>query len=813
MKKIGLVLLSQLITLVSVWGIQDSIVSDSVVTKIVEEKPMVSVQLENFDFEFKNHKHETTLKPYDYGKVTLNWADDKINNQFVGVKYSVKGENNWQEIIVEGSDSTIVLDSLPENSFFDYYLGTGNSESDISYSSTLESFHSLSPYLFTNKYAVAKTEGVKILWAIKNNLLSEIIENYPDAHFIIKYNTDIGAKQHKANSEVAPWTVSDPISINEVAYKMEDLSGGEKYKYKVGLVVGEKIIWSGKGDDKGAFKPKRAWGIFKILVLLGALCMFIFGMKNMSEGLQQAAGNKLRGMLSAITSNRVKGVFTGFGITSLVQSSSVTTVMTVSFVNAGLMNLRQSAGVMMGANIGTTITAWLILILGFKLSLSSYALIFIAFGATMLFFGKGKLKYWGTAVIGFALLFMGLGLLKENVPSLSPDSPIVQFFIDFKDVWYGPVMFVGLGALVTVVIQSSSAAMALTMILVSGGVLPFEVASAMILGENIGTTITAELASLIGNVHAKRSARIHSLFNVIGVTWAILLFPFILDGIAMFMDGDPYSDPAAANVGLAIFHTSFNSLNVILLLGFVPQLVSLAERSVKSKGEADEEFKLDFIGGPIGSTAEICIVEAKKEVSKFGEVTARINKFADVLLNSPDRKEKSKMYKKIAKYEEITDRVEIEIATYLGRAATLEMSEDASIRMRGMLSISNDLERIGDIYYQMSKTLERKEQEKRWFTPEQRDGINQMSKLVAEAFSIMNKNLKENYGSISMEAARAKENEINKLRNKLRKQHMASMKAEDYNMHSSLIYNDLFSSYEKVGDHIINVSEAVAGEI
>lgn len=668
--------------------------------------------------------------------------------------------------------------------------------------------------LFQNISSKEDIESAKFSWNIQYDMIDYLVEN--GYTISIKYITDIGKKQHKAGIKGVEWTQVDNIAITETSFKAKELIGGDKYVFKMGLTQNGETVWG----DSNKFKTERAWGIFKFLVLIGALGMFIFGMKIMSEGLQQSAGSRLRGMLGAITSNRLKGVFTGFGITSIVQSSSVTTVMTVSFVNAGLMTLRQSAGVMMGANIGTTITAWLILIFGFKVSIDSYAFVLIAFGAPFLFFGRKKLKYWGNVIIGFALLFMGLGALKHAVPSLGADSAIVQFFVDYKDAGFlATLMFVGLGTLVTIIVQSSSAAMALTMTMVASGVIPFEIAAAMILGENIGTTITAELASLIGNVHAKRSARIHSLFNIVGVSWAVLIFHFILDGIAGAMGsfgwGNPFdaTDGEASNLGLAIFHTSFNFVNVCLLIGFVPKLVSLAERTVKSKGDADEEFKLDFIDGPIGASSEFCLIEAQKEVSKFGVVTSRMNEFMNIITNSKESKEKHKMLTKIEKYEEITDRVEIEVATYLGKTATLEMTDDGSLRMRAMLSITNDLERIGDIYYQMSKGYEKKDEKKNYFTPKQREGLNKLNKKVQEAFEIMKSNLNGEYGSISMEAAKEKEREINQLRNILKKEHHLEMKNENYNMESALIYSDLFSSYEKIGDHIINVSEAVAGQI
>jgi phosphate:Na+ symporter len=545
-------------------------------------------------------------------------------------------------------------------------------------------------------------------------------------------------------------------------------------------------------------------------------------MKVMSEGLQQAAGSKLRNLLGSITSNRVKGVLTGFGITSIVQSSSVTTVMTVSFVNAGLMTLVQSAGVMMGANIGTTITGWLINIFGFKVSVGSYALIFIAIGAPFMFFGKQKIKAWSSAIIGFSLLFMGLGFLKDSVPDLGTDSALVQFFVDYKDIpILSTLLFVFLGTLVTIIVQSSSAAMALTMTLVAGGIIPFEVASAMILGENIGTTITAELASTIGNVHAKRSARIHSLFNIIGVTWAVLLFPFIIDGIDAFMvatggpDASPFSNPSEqANTGLAIFHTTFNLLNVLILIWFVPNLVRVAERTVKSKGAQDEEFHLDYIGSGYMSTPDLSLLEAKKEIAKFGGLTSRMSKFARSLLFEKTQKKQKKLHEKIAKYEEITDRVEVEVANYLNKISEGELSEETASRIRGMNSIVNDLERIGDIYFQISKTLERKSEEKIWFTPEQRNNLADMFDLVDKAFEEMILNLNKNSGSVSLDKAREIESEIDQKRDELRKDYFDNLsKSDDLHLRGGLIYNDIFASLEKVGDHIINVSEGVVGKI
>lgn len=673
----------------------------------------------------------------------------------------------------------------------------------------------LTPDIFVNFSAKAGEESAKLTWSLDHQ--AYLYLKSINAKLIVTYNTKIGKKRHKEKLAGGEWMYTEAIDIENTDYTIDDLIGNESYYFKIGVAKDgksdqfkddkEKMVWS----EEANCTTDRAWGIAKLLLLIGSLGFFIYGMKVMSEGIQQASGSRLRQMLGSITSNRVKGVLTGFGITSIVQSSSVTTVMTVSFVNAGLMTLRQSAGVMMGANIGTTITAWIVLLLGFKVDISGYAFMIIAFATPLLFLSRGKARSWASAIFGFCILFIGLDVLKDSVPTLDEGSAIVQFFIDYKNVWYGPVMFVFLGALVTIVVQSSSAAMALTLAMVSTGTIPFEVACAMVLGENIGTTITAEIASLIANVHAKRSARIHSMFNIIGVGWMLLIFPFFIQLMGYMVGGSSF-DPLnteMANSGIALFHTMFNLVNVLIMIWFVPQLVEVAKRTVKSKGESDEEFKLDFISGPLGSTAELCILEAKKEVAKFGKITAKMNKFIHTYINSSDRKEKNKMIRKIEKYEEITDRVEIEIADYLGKTGQLEMSAEASIRLRGMLNISTDLERIGDIFYQISKTLERKNDNKIYFTPEQREGINKMLKLIGEAFEIMNTNLNSEYGSISLAAAINKEREINQLRDILREEHLAHIGAGE-NADNALIFSNLFSSLEKVGDHIINVSEHVA---
>lgn len=569
------------------------------------------------------------------------------------------------------------------------------------------------------------------------------------------------------------------------------------------------------------------FGFGGILEIAGSLAFFVYGMKMMSDGIQRAAGSQLRNILRTMTKNRYLGVFTGFLTTALVQSSSATTVMTVSFVNAGLLSLVESAGVMMGANIGTTITGWIVSILGFKIKLNTLSIPIFAFAIPMLFSKKGKFKYWGEFLIGFAILFLGLGFLKESVPDIGSNPGALDWLKGFAE--YGilsRIFFVFLGAIVTVIVQSSSAAMAITLTLVYTGWLPLDIAAAMILGENIGTTITAEIASLVGNVHAKRSARIHSMFNIIGVTWMVIALPWIismLDGFVQNFSGlfeghvnvdDQLNTTNTINTyKLAAFHTVFNLLNVILMLPFVPWLVKTAIWSVKSKNDEDEDLRLTFIKGA-SRTPELATVELQKEIAHFGEVVARMLSFSTKLVNSVDNKERSKLYDKMAKYEEISDNMEIEITEYITALSNEEITPRTSLRLRSILNISNDLERIGDVFYQVSKTIERKNEQKLYFDEYQRGNLNEYSDIVKEAFGIMIKNLQApNYDKVDITYAKELESKINEFRNKLRKDNLKKVGTKDYNVKSAMVYNNVFSSLEKVGDHIMNVNEAIVGEI
>ncbi len=563
------------------------------------------------------------------------------------------------------------------------------------------------------------------------------------------------------------------------------------------------------------------FGIFELLKLIGALGFFIFGMKIMSDGIQKVAGSKMRSILSKMTSNRFLGIVTGFLITALLQSSSATTVMIVSFVNAGLLSLVESIGVIMGANVGTTITAWLISLLGFKVKISAIALPIIAIGFPMMFSSRSNIKSWAEVLIGFALLFMGLDELKGAVPDLKSNPEFLGFLADYANMGIlSTLLFVGVGTILTLVVQSSSAAMALTLVMCYEGYIPFELAAAMVLGENIGTTITANLAAMVGNVHAKRAARAHFIFNIFGVIWMILSFQFFITTIDSYMINNmgisplnfDIDNPVAIPLGLSIFHTTFNILNMILLVGFVPYISRLVVKMQPSKGDVDEEFHLEHIGAGLMQTAELSVLEAKKEVIKFGDITSRLFKMIPDLLKETDNKKFEKQMTRIRKYEDITDRMEIEIADYLAKAAQGEMSDSASIKVRSMLSMINDMERIGDICYQLSVTIERKNEQKVSFSKEGLDSIDEMIGALLESISIMNKNISSEYPQVTLSEADDAEIVINNLRNKLRKSYLQKIEKGEIEIQTAMIYNNLIHAFEKVGDHVFNITEAIVGD-
>jgi phosphate:Na+ symporter len=559
------------------------------------------------------------------------------------------------------------------------------------------------------------------------------------------------------------------------------------------------------------------------LTLVGSLGLFLYGMKLMSEALQNVAGSKMRQILAAMTNNRLKGVLTGFLVTTTIQSSSATTVMIVSFVNAGLISLVASVGVIMGANIGTTVTAWLIAILGFKVSLSFLSLPLIGLSFPLFFSKNSKRKSWGEFIIGFAILFIGLQFLKDNVPGID-DAETLSFLASLTDLGFlSTLIFILVGTILTVILQSSSATMALTLVMCYNGLISFEMAAAMVLGENIGTTITANIASYVANVTAKRAARAHFIFNVFGVIWMLIVFHPFLRGIDWFLqekhgasllnthlsqtdfDSIKYLYP----IGLAIFHTSFNIINTLALVGFAPFIAKVATKMVPDRGEDDEEFRLKYINTGFVSTGELSIVQANQEMGEFGKRLAKMFNYARSLNNIEKKKKYDKTISKIEKYEDIADNLEIEIANYLTQISSGRISDESSNKIRTMLKIVDEMESVADAIFRFSKIFQNYKESKSEFTDYQLRSLNEMYDLIEEAFDEMQKNIVSVFSDVNVDKAIAIEGKINDKRNQLRIQHVKDLEKKKYNQETGTFYRDMFSITERIGDFIINVSEAI----
>ncbi len=561
-----------------------------------------------------------------------------------------------------------------------------------------------------------------------------------------------------------------------------------------------------------------SFSFFDFLTLFGSLSLFLFGMKTMSEGIQKFAGDKMRSVLAAMTSNRFIGVLTGFLLTTFVQSSSASTVMVVSFVNAGLLSLVQSIGVIMGANIGTTTTAWLISLLGFKLNISALSIPLIGISFPLLLNKRERFNSMGQILLGFALLFMGLDFLRSSVPDLETNPEMFKFLQDMTGHGFSStLLFLGLGTLLTIVLQSSSATMALTLVMCNYGWIGFEHGAAIVLGENIGTTITANLAALVGNVYAKRTAFAHTIFNIIGIIWMLLLFRFFLHRIDHFMVhfglGSPMVTPTTIPIGLSIFHTVFNVTNTLLLIGFVNYLVKIVEFILPSKGKKFERPHLEYFSSGFLHMAELSVFQAKKEVRKYGELAHRMFNFIPALIIETDKKEYQNLLEKVSKYEEITDRVEVEITTFLIKISRKQLSNQAAEELRRMRLVSSEVEKIGDVCFKMSSLLSEKKKEKIYFTPSQRSDLFEMFKIVNNAFDLMLKNLQTSTLEARKNLPQANELEksINAFRDKIADAVIMDIEKHPSHAKAGFYFNKLISSCEKIGDSILNINEAIAG--
>ncbi|MCD8193389.1 MAG: Na/Pi cotransporter family protein [Tannerellaceae bacterium] len=593
------------------------------------------------------------------------------------------------------------------------------------------------------------------------------------------------------------------------------------------------------------------YSIFDFLTLVGSLGLFLYGMKVMSEGLQKVAGDKLRNILSVMTTNRFTGVLTGVLITALIQSSSATTVMVVSFVNAGLLSLAQSISVIMGANVGTTVTAWIISLFGFKVDISAFSLPLIGICIPLIFSGKSKRKSWGEFLMGFAFLFMGLSFLKGSVPDLQSNPQILAFLQNYTTMGYPSLLiFLLIGTILTIIVQSSSATVAITLIKCTQGWIPFEMAVAMVLGENIGTTITANIAAISANTSARRAALAHFMFNIFGVLWALALFyPFtgmVAWIVTNYGPGDPnemtrflstldpktislitsnmeLTDPTLAalqkqllslqvsvSYGLSLFHTIFNIINVCIMIWFVKFYVYVCSALIKPKsGKDEEEFMLTYIPSGMLSTSELSLMQAKKEIGIFGERTLRMLDMVKELYYEKNEEKFLKTFSRIEKYESISDRMEIEIANYLTFVAEGRLSSEGKEEVRVMLRAVTEIESIADSCYNLARSIKRRNDGKSEFTAELNHNIDQMFVLVDKALKRMNTILdKTEFTHDDINESYNYENEINNYRNQLKITNIEDVNNKKYAYQDGVYYMDIVSEIEKLGDYILNVVQA-----
>ena len=569
-------------------------------------------------------------------------------------------------------------------------------------------------------------------------------------------------------------------------------------------------------------------GILQIFTLLGALGMFLYGMNLMSSGLQKAAGDRLRGLLSSMTSNPFKGVMTGLGVTTVIQSSSATTVMVVSFVNAGLLTLAQAIGVIMGANIGTTVTAWMVSWLGFKADISLLAVPLMLLGFLFSNSKKNQRQNVGELIVGFCLLFLGLSFMKESVPDLRETPQVLEFVKEWSGHGFGSVLiFLAFGTVLTLILQSSSATMAITLIMLSMGWIPFNMACAMVLGENIGTTITANIAASIGNTQAKRAAMSHTIFNVFGVIWALILFkPFLglvgkiievfglpnpaAEGFAVAGPDSPTS--TAALYGLSMLHTLFNTINTLLLIWFTKLIEKTVIWIIKApKNQEKEVFRLKYISaGPL-ATPELAAEQAFDEIIHFAQISRNGLGYAKAAIAESDRAKFDELREKLIKYEEISDRIEYEIAAFLNAVSEGDISEETSRKIKAMYKIIGEMESLGDSGETISRILSRRNVHKKEFDKDSLKNLTDMVAAVDHAYEAMITNLTAAHKGELEQIINAynAEERINNLRNFLRDAEIEGLESNRKSYQASVYYMDIVNELEKMGDFIINISQTL----
>ena len=551
--------------------------------------------------------------------------------------------------------------------------------------------------------------------------------------------------------------------------------------------------------------------LMNLLSLVGSLGLFLYGMKIMSEGLQKVAGDRLRSILAAMTKNRVMGVFTGILITAAIQSASATTVMVVSFVNAGLMTLAQSIGVIMGANVGTTVTAWIISIIGFKMDIALWALPMLALGLPLIFSGKSSRKSWGEFIFGFSFLFMGLSYLQRSAEALNMGEWVANGLAHFgaENSFLTIIVFVIVGALVTMVVQASAATMAITLMLFDMHIpgFGFEQAAALAMGQNIGTTITANLAALTANTQARRAAMAHLLFNVFGVVVVLIMFKPFCNATSWFVT-DVMHQEANDLFKLSMFHTAFNVFNVLLLIWFVKTIERIVCVILPMR-ESEEEYRLRFISRGLLSTAELSILEARKEIHLFAERTHRMFGMVRDLLHTEKDDDFNTLFSRIEKYENISDSMELEIANYLNKVSEGRLSSESKLQIRSMLREVTEIESIGDSCYNLARTISRRRSTNQEFSERQYEHIHSMMKLVDEALVQMILVVERNENQqVNVNKSFNLENEINNYRNQLKNQNIVDVNNKEYDYQMGVYYMDIIAECEKLGDYVVNVVEA-----